>query len=287
MKYSLFTLSLPECTPAEAAALIKKAGYDGVEWRCAEQPDELSPIPNPWSSNRTTLDVRKWRKAVVEHRKITQDHGLEFSNLASYCRADHLDSVKVAIEIAKELGCPRLRICVPPYDRNIPYHELFARTRKCYEQCEALCREAGVQGLLELHMGNLAPSASAALRLLDGLDPKHMGAMYDPGNMVIEGYENWQMGCEILGKYLVYCHAKNMRYQLAEKTPHNGSKFQAEACEMNAGLVDWSEVFNAFRRVGYDGWISNEDYFVPQWSSPLDRIRLGLEHLKRCATPVS
>jgi sugar phosphate isomerase/epimerase len=95
MKYSVFTLSLPECTPSEAAKLIKEAGYDGVEWRCTDQPETLPPTPNPWTSNRTTLDVKKWRNVVKEYKKITKDNGLEFSNLGSYCRANELEKIQV------------------------------------------------------------------------------------------------------------------------------------------------------------------------------------------------
>src|SRR4051812_5766244 len=113
MKYSVFTLSLPEYTPAEAAKLIKEAGYDGVEWRCEKQPDPLPPAPNSWNSNRATLDLNHWKTQASELRKITSDHGLECSSLATYCTSDNLDSVKVCIEVTKALGCPRFRIWPP------------------------------------------------------------------------------------------------------------------------------------------------------------------------------
>lgn len=282
MKYSLFSLVLPECNPAEAAKLIKEAGYEGVEWRCAPQPDPLPPIPNLWGSNRTTLDTKKWKTAAVEHGKITRDHGLEFSNLATYCSAVDLDSVKVAIEIAKILGCPRFRITVPSYDGKTPYGEMFRRARQAYEKCAELCAANGVQGLLELHMGNIAPSASMAHRLLDGLPPGAVGAIHDPGNMVVEGYENWKMGCELLGPYLAFSHAKNSRLRVAGTTESGAVRWAYEPCEMNAGFVDWTAVFKAYRSVGYDGWVSNEDHYAGPGSA-LDRLRYGLEHLKRCA----
>jgi sugar phosphate isomerase/epimerase len=281
MKYSQFSLSLPQCTPAEAAKMIKEAGYDGVEWRCHAQPDPLPPIPNCWGGNRTTLDTKNWKKAVPEYRAIMSDHGLEFSNLASYCRADVPDDVKVCVEIAVALGCPRLRITAPPYNDKTNYHEVFKRAREAYTKAAHLCKAAGVQGLIELHMGNIVPSASLAFRLVDGLDAKHLGIMYDPGNMVIEGYENWKMGCELLGHYLAFCHAKNGRLRASDVTPSGAVKWSWEPCEMNTGFVDWVTVFKAFRSVGYDGWVSNED-FQQSTGNTLDRLRSGLQHLKRC-----
>ncbi len=281
MKYSLFTLSVPECTPVEAAKIIKEAGYDGVEWRCTEQPETLSLIPDFWASNRATLDVKKWKSVVPEFRKITSDHGLECSNLGCYCRVPDFEGIKVSIEIARALGCPRLRVSCPGYDGKTNYWDLLKRTRDDYARAAELCRDAGLQGLMELHAGILGPSASGAFRIVEGLDPKHMGVMFDPGNMVVEGFEPWKMGCEILGSHLAYCHAKNMRLRVSGVTESGGLKWDQEACEMHAGFVDWLAVFKAFHAVGYNGWVSNEDHFMSR-GGPLERIRNGLLHLKRC-----
>jgi len=282
MKYSLFTLSLPECNPSEAARLIKEAGYDGIEWRCIDQADELPPTPDPWKSNRATLNVRHWSKLAVEFKKITSDNGLEVSNLATYCRADQFDEVKKSIEIAKAVGSPRLRLTAPPYDGKTPYPEIFKKTKEAYAHSAGLCKDAGLQGLLELHMGNIAPSASLGFRILDGLDPKHIGVIHDPGNMVIEGYENWKMGCELLGAYFAFCHAKNSRLRLSGTAESGAALWSYEPCEMNTGFVDWTAVMRAFKSVGYQGWISNEDHFSYHGKPALERIRYGLAHLKKC-----
>ena len=281
MKYSVFSLSLPECAPSEAAKLIKEAGYDGVEWRCAEQPEPLAPIPNFWKSNRTTLDTKKWKNLVPEYRKIMGDYALECPSLGSYCRADQPDAIKMVIEIAKALDCPRFRIVLPPYDEKTTYQEIYKKMKLCYAHAAELCKDAGVQGLLELHMWNITASASLGHRLIEGLDPRHMGIIYDPGNMVVEGYENWKIGCELLGPYLAFCHAKNSRFRAAGALPSGAVHWAYEPCEMHTGFVDWIAVFKALKSVKYNGWISNEDHFVSPNSS-LERIRSGLEHLKQC-----
>jgi sugar phosphate isomerase/epimerase len=281
MKYSFFSLSLPECTPAEAAKLIKEAGYDGVEWRCAPQPDVLPVVPNPWSSNRATIDTKKWKEVISEFRKVTDDHGLEISNLGTSCRVADMDHVKTVIEIAKAIKCPRFRVNASLYDGKRHHSELFKEAKDGYAKVAELAKAAGVQAMIELHMDCIAPSASMALRLIEGLDPKYIGIIYDPGNMVIEGFERWKMSCEMIGAYLVFCHAKNTQFRPTGTSKSGAVKWGWEPCEMNTGLVDWTEVFQALKAVGYNGWVSNEDFYFKQGTS-LERIRFGLQHLKAC-----
>ena len=38
MKYSLFTVSVPEMTPEQALKKMKEYGYDGVDWRVTDLP---------------------------------------------------------------------------------------------------------------------------------------------------------------------------------------------------------------------------------------------------------
>ena len=57
MRFSVFTVSLPEWTPEEAVEHLAALGYDGVEWRVVDQPQSDGP-PGFWSGNRCTLPLR-------------------------------------------------------------------------------------------------------------------------------------------------------------------------------------------------------------------------------------
>jgi sugar phosphate isomerase/epimerase len=43
MKFSVFTASTPEWSPAEAAAKLSAQGWDGIEWRVTDQPEAAEP----------------------------------------------------------------------------------------------------------------------------------------------------------------------------------------------------------------------------------------------------
>ena len=40
MKYSLFSVSVPDMTPEEALQKMKEYGYDGVDWRVKDIPKD-------------------------------------------------------------------------------------------------------------------------------------------------------------------------------------------------------------------------------------------------------
>ena len=62
---------------------------------------------------------------------------------------------------------------------------------------------------MEIHHETIVPSASARAGSSMGFDPASVGAIYDPGNMVWEGHEQYRLGLETLGPYLAHVHAKN------------------------------------------------------------------------------
>ena len=60
MKYSLFTVSVPEMTPEEALKKMKEFGYDGVDWRVTDiptDPEILKEAPSYWRNNYCTIDI--------------------------------------------------------------------------------------------------------------------------------------------------------------------------------------------------------------------------------------
>jgi sugar phosphate isomerase/epimerase len=107
----------------------------------------------------------------------------------------------------------------------------------------------------------IAPSASAAYRLVEGCDPAYIGVLYDPGNMVHEGFENYRMGMEMLGPYLAHVHVKNAGWTQTGETRDDG--FAGWRCEwtgLSRGIVDWPQVITDLKAVGYEGYVGIEDF---------------------------
>jgi len=277
MRFAVFTVSLPEWTPEEAVRNLAELGYDGVEWRIAD--DSPQATPGFWQGNRCTFPLRSFVEDAPRIRALTEAAGLSIPAIASYVQAADSENVERVFRGAAELGTAMARIQVPRYDGQAGYVALWERARRDYSAVERLARVHGVKALVEIHHETILPSASATRRFLEGLDPEWVGAIYDPGNMVWEGHEQYRLGLETLGPYLAHVHAKNSAWRQTGRRADGSAAWQAEWAPLDKGIVDLGDLFAALRAVEYDDWISVEDFTT---DPPLsDRVRENLRHLRR------
>lgn len=285
MKYSVFTVCMPEVPMEQVPAKLAAWGYDGVEWRTVDQKPSSDGKPAFWAGNLATLPESQALARAQEVRQLCRQAGIQVLGLASYRRCSDRQAIAPLMEAAAAMGAGHVRIGVPGYDGSENYNRLFKTALADYARVEKLAAKYRVKALIETHMGLICASASATLRFVEHFDPKHVGVIYDPGNMVREGYENYQAGFEILGKYLTYVHVKNAAWRKT-KTEEDGTvRWGVAWMPLSKGIVNWHEVLTALRRVGYDGWLSQED-FSPGRSSAT-KLRRNVAYLKAIEKQVS
>ncbi len=279
MKFSVFTVCMPEYGLQETVERLARWGYDGVEWRVQRRDPALAAEPvSYWRHNRSTVDISTMADEATALCDLARSRGLETVGLASYLTPDDTAGVEQALAAARTMGAGMLRLWAPHYDRTRPYPELYAGARAALENVSRLAAAYGVKVVVEIHMGTIIPSAGLAFRLLDGLDADLVGAIYDPGNMVCEGYEAWRMGMQLLGPYLAHVHCKNYLWQPAEEDELGTLHWKAQAAPLARGIVDWGQVIEDLHAVGYDGYLSLEDFDT---STPTDdKLRSGIAYLK-------
>jgi sugar phosphate isomerase/epimerase len=276
MKLAVFTVALPEWTPEEAVRNLAELGYDGVEWRITD--DAPRDTPGFWQGNRCTFPLSSFVEDAPRIRALTEAAGLAMPAVASYVQAADLANVERVLRGTAALGAPMVRIQVPKYDGKTPFTPLWDQARRDYAEVARLAREHGVKALVEIHLETVVPSASAARRFLDGFDPEAVGAIYDPGNMVWEGQEQYRLGLEALDLYLAHVHAKNSAWRQEGRRADGSLAWHAEWAPLDAGIVDFPQLFTALRQVGYVGWLSVEDFTTAR---PLaERVRENLRYLR-------
>ncbi len=258
-KYAVFTVMCPELDLEATAALAAEAGFDGLEWRVTKKSPEPITQPSYWSANRSTVDIEAVDTDLAEAKAIADRHGLQLPALGTYMGCDALTQVEAAMRAAAAVGCPKLRVGAPRYDGSQSYTKLFEQARRDFEKVAALSRRYRVQACIEMHMGNITPSAGLAHRLVSSFDPAEIGVIFDPGNMVVEGFENYQMGLELLGPYLSHVHVKNMQWVKSGERD-GAAVWESQASSMRQGQADWGKIAAALKKVGYQGWLSLEDF---------------------------
>ena len=259
LKHSVFTVMMPDYDLKQTVVLLRELGFDGVEWRVHHVPSEFPGAADYWRSNKSTVDVETILDKAVEVRKLTDDQGLEIVALGTYLSYKMIDEIERCMEAANIMGAGSVRVGVPKYDGSENYNDLLEEAIDGFVRIEDIARKYNVRANVEIHPGNICCSASLAYRLVSGFDPDCIGVIADPGNMVSEGYENYQLGLELLGPYLSHLHVKNAAW-VSEDAPNGEKLWKTARVSLKEGCVPWATVIQALDRVGFTGWLSLEDF---------------------------
>ncbi|WP_434751582.1 sugar phosphate isomerase/epimerase family protein [Paenibacillus amylolyticus] len=276
MKLSIFTVAVPDLDANELASAAAAAGIDGMEWRYRGIPeDALSEQPSFWRNNRCSIDPDKWQEQVPVFREAALAQGRQSIALVPYLNCGDMAATEQAFQAASQLGASMMRVGVPGYDRKTAYPELYAKAVRYLNEVQDMAKQYNIKAIIETHHQTIAPTASLAYRLVQSLNPEHVGVLYDPGNMVHEGYENHRMGLELLGPYLAHVHVKNAGWYkensgntsdqraLAASNDSEQSlstSWQCHWAPLTEGMVDWVQMVRDLRAVGYDGYYGIEDF---------------------------
>ncbi|KYG26585.1 sugar phosphate isomerase/epimerase family protein [Alkalihalobacillus trypoxylicola] len=276
MKFSVFTVMTPDIRLDEILPLLKKNGYDGVEWRYkASEKDFKDEKPSFWRNNLCTIDPKASEKELLKLKQLTQSHHLETIAVIPYLEAGDLQATEKVLQSAKTMQARMIRIGVPTFNSGISIQQQLADAAYKIKQVEELCQQYEMKGLIETHHDTLTTSASLALKLAEQCNPDHIGVIYDPGNMVFEGYENHAIALQMLGPYLAHVHAKNAMHN--RDSDHIGSWIRKWA-KLDEGLMNWQEIISTLKDIGYEGYIGIEDF--SQSFSSEKALAFNIQYLK-------
>ncbi|MEV6413953.1 sugar phosphate isomerase/epimerase family protein [Kribbella sp. NPDC051718] len=275
MKFAVFTDSTPEWAPEEAAKILAEQGWQGIEWRITEPVE--SSRPTFWAGNRATWPLTGLESRLDDIRAVTRSAGLAMPALGGYVTPKQRDDAERLLAAAAALDAGQVRFLGVNTEKGQSYREAFAAYRADWEWLEDRARQHGVRALLELHHESLTASASAARRLVEGLDPRYVGVLHDIGNTVIEGWEEPAHALDLLGEYLAHVHVKNVAFHLSGVQNDGTLRWEPKWVPLREGRAQLPEFFLALAAAGYDGWVTVEDFSL---ALPLaERTAANLEYL--------
>lgn len=267
MKLSVYTVSLPEYDIEQSVELIREMGYDAVEWRVDSTagiplsmfPADVDPYTiRYWADNKSTLDVNNVMEDCLKAKALCDKAGLEIVNLAGSIGNE--ETLEQILEAAAAIGVKTVRGPMTAYTADKPFTEQLQAAREYLIRVEPLLKKHGIKMLLETHHGMITASASATMRLLEGLDPNSFGVIFDPGNMVFEGYEDYAKSFDMLGDYLAHVHVKNAAQNPAGENELGATKYSKDWMPLDKGSADLAYLVECLVKIGYQGALSVEDF---------------------------
>ncbi len=266
MKLSCTSVMLPRWNLDQTFDKLAEYGYDGLELRCRYIRDDMPEEPSFWGRHIADISPDNIVDRAGEIQTASKRSGLKVIALAPQALVGEDDLVDKLIAGALAIdpnAPPMIRIGAPRHDRTKPYHPQWDDARSGFEALTQKAGERGVKVLYEIHVGTVAVSCSRTIELLSGLDPDHIGAIYDVPNMIRVGLEDSKMGMEILGEYLAHCHIGNAT-PVTDKPTREGDLDQVSwkwnFSDLRDGVADIPQILQDLKDVGYTGYTSLEDF---------------------------
>jgi sugar phosphate isomerase/epimerase len=246
----------------EGLARIARAGYEGVEvagnqFVVTEGGEPLKQC-RPLTPGEVTRSIPRFECV----RGQLSDAGLDMISMVFswfWVGRFELAAMEDYFVLAKAAGACALKVAGVLI--GDPQRDYWDALRIGQEQMSVVCGFAekhGVRALIELHDGYIHESASQARRLCEPFDPRWIGVIHDPENMIRSGKEHWPHSFDILGDYLAYVHWKNMGYRYDAAA----GKWETFRTPLAEGLVNWKAIVETLHRRGFAGYLANENGFL-------------------------
>lgn len=129
-----------------------------------------------------------------------------------------------------------------------------AAIRAELEKALPWCSQYGVQIGIQHHYGTGVANSMELRHLLEGFDPRWIGAIWDAAHSALAGEEPAQ-GLDILAPWLCMVNLKNVFYQQTGRLENGEIQWERYFTTGEQGLSSWPKVIAALRAMHYQGTI--------------------------------
>lgn len=266
MRAVLFTKLFQDCTIAEIGRIASELEFDGIDlliragWQVdPESPEQIAPA------------VRTLAAAGLPVPMAT---------------TDIIDCTTFPVErlfaSCAEAGIGLIRLGFWKYDGSRDYQSCLSEARRQLADLADLAGKHGVRLALQLHGGTIHGSGAQAAAMLEGIDPRLVGAYPDPGNQAVQdGRENWRFTFDILRPWLCCVGVKNGGWFPAELKPSGQRRWQSDWLGLADGMVPWDDITAYLKQTGYDGLLTLHSHYAAPLPQVIDQTRTDLRFIRR------
>ncbi len=225
----------------EQAALLKQAGFDGVDMPC-RPGSAITPETAP--------------AKLPEAKRILAEHGLSLDRLVCDIVAGNDAVTERFLACARGLGIVKIRAGGFPVSPETNIRTAFDAARRRLETIEGLLEKHGVSAGIQNHSGHcLEANVSSVLRLLEGRNPRWLGIQYDPGHLALSG-ESPHLAVGLMGDYLHSVNLKSPRWEYCIDRKNGRLAYCPVWVPLADGMLDVPRVLSELRAAGYRDSIS-------------------------------
>jgi sugar phosphate isomerase/epimerase len=221
--------------------------------------------------------------------QLTKDAGLKMVGFINAGALWKTDLIRRWSEAIADNGGKILRVSPPwyawNYEESIHQKESYLGqlnlTREGLTSLQDLAREFDLRYVVEIHAGSAFASPYGIRYVMNGLDPKTVGAIWDPANMILEGQVRSCGAVELMGPYLAYVHVKNLEWCRQETSSGAKPSWDFKRRTLDQGMVDYEEIAFALKCAKYSGWLSFEELCTGK-DNVVNELKQGMAYLEKC-----
>ena len=229
--WSIFTKPWKTLSPDQLGKLVSSMGFEAIEF-------PLRP-----GFQVEPEDAEKGLPALSETLK---KYGVRISSVAS-------NTEERTFAACQAIGAPILRIMVEA-DPAIGYMKSIDRKKKELERLIPLCEKYGVTVGVQQHNGFGVFNTMEMRYLLEGFDPKHIGAIWDAAHSALAA-EIPAQALDIIWDKLVMVNLKMAFYRRINGPEAPQARFDAHFTTGTNGWASWKDAADILIARGYDGGI--------------------------------
>jgi L-ribulose-5-phosphate 3-epimerase len=259
------TLGTPALSLAEALDLFAAANLDGAEiiwqngYKAAIPEDDDGTIRR--SARRRASDLGLTIGCLTPY--VT-----ELNSLDPDVRQRDISRIERALEVASELGAPRMRIYGGTWLGSEPAHEErphWSALVDSLARLGAIAEHRGVVLSVENHFSTMTVSAAQTARLVAEVASPAVGILYDQANLAFTHCEPFEKAIQLQAPWISHVHVKDLEFIDPNRRLTTGAVASIEKSNrvhmsrmVGDGVLDWNAIIGALHASGYDGSYSLE-----------------------------
>jgi hexulose-6-phosphate isomerase len=252
-----FGAVLPDASLSERMALVKRAGYDGIE------------IPQPSNEDEARQLKEVAQSQGIEIHSIMGGTHWQFplSSPNEDIRRKGIEGIEMALHFAGIVGAGAVLVVPGVVNEQTDYRTAWEISMKSLKHLREVAKREGVFLLVENVWNRFLLSPIEFCQFVDELNEGngYVGAYFDVGNILIIGYpEQW---IRMLGGRIKRVHIKDFDLR------------RREFVWLFEGDVNWKAVHDALVEVGYDSYLTAE---LPPYRTAPDQFVIDTaQHIRR------